>query len=135
METCGGDYLNRCPDVAGRMALLEAVPQRKGHFFFASRRRRKGFRLSGVAVEDSGRLRRLLGEGLRQRQPESAGVHSGPLLRFHHGGASRGTGIQRRAACPWAVHGAIVTACFEMPAPQKPRGEVFGLGAYLAPWV
>src|SRR5260221_10378424 len=110
METRRGDYPNQRLDAARRVAFLETVPEGKSYFVFAPRRGRKGIRLSGLAIEDRGRLRRLLGEGLRQRQPESAGVYSGPVLRLHHGGAGGRTRIQRRACCFRAVHGAIVTS-------------------------
>src|ERR1700756_2030114 len=109
METCRGYYPNRRLDAARRVAFLETVPEGKSYFVFASRGRRQGFGLSGLAIKDRGRLRRLLGEGLRQRQPESTGVYSGPVFRLHHGGAGGRTRIQRRACCFRAVHGAIVT--------------------------
>src|SRR6202021_408904 len=93
METCRGDYPNRRLDAARRVAFLETVPEGKGHFVFASRRRREGFRLSGLAIQDRRGLGRLLGEGLRQRQPESTWVHSGPVFRLHHVGLGGRTGI------------------------------------------
>ena len=98
--------------------------------FLHPEERRERFRLSGVAVEDSSGLGRLLGEGLRQRQPESAGVHSGPILGFHHVGVGGRTGIQRCAACPWAVYGAIVTTGPECPAREGSGGNVSGHGRH-----
>src|SRR5260370_22697984 len=126
METSRGDYSYRGHDAARRVEFLETVTEGKGYFVFASRRGRKGFRLSGLAVEDRRGLGRLLGEGLRQRQPESTGVHSGPVFRFHHVGVGGRTGIQGCAACPRAVHGAIVTTCPERTARQTSRGNVSG---------
>src|ERR1700723_1287149 len=135
METRRSDYPNRRLDASRRVAFLETVPEGKGYFVLASRRGREGFRLSGLAVEDRRGLGRLLGEGLRQRQPESTGVYSGPVFRLHHVGLGGRTGIQRRAACSRAVHGAIVTTSPERSARQRSRGNVSGYGSHSSAWL
>src|SRR5208337_3709886 len=128
MEARCGYRVNRRLDATCRVAFLEAVSEGKGYVVLTSRRRRERLRLPGFAIEDRRGLRWFLGEGFRQRQPESTWVHSGPVLRLYNVGVGGRTRIQRRAACFGAVHGVVVAFGAERPAGEGPRGNVSGHG-------